>query len=87
MEVVVENFVVVMTRGRSVVGALEAVIATLPVGLVVKGLRLIPLLAWVLMPCGMLRNTRAGGNWLIGGMIAIVFYLRNLLRSIKEGME
>lgn len=85
IEVVVENFVVEATLGGSVVEVLFCVNAALPVELVVNEPLLTPLPVCVLMAGGIFRKTRAGGNWLIGGMIARL-YLRNLLRSIREGM-
>lgn len=45
MEVVVENLVVETTRGESVVEVFEGIMAVLPVGLVVKELLLMVLLA------------------------------------------
>lgn len=52
-----------------------AIGTALPVGLVVRELRLAPaLLAWVLRDgAGILRKTRAGGNWLIGGIVFMLY--------------
>ena len=71
MEVVVENLVDEATLGGSVVEVMSCVKAALPVGLVVNEPLLMGLMLCVLI-AGILRKTRAGGNWLIGGMIAIL---------------
>ena len=69
MEVVVENLVDEATLGGIVVEVVFCVKAALPVGLVVNEPLLTGLMLCVLI-VGILRKTRAGGNWLIGGMIA-----------------
>jgi hypothetical protein len=73
-----------ITLGESVVEVPEGDMDSLPVGLVVNEALLTLLLACVLMAGGILRKTRAGGNWLIGGMVE-VFISGTCYGRLKKG--